>query len=333
MNLPLREGISLNLSFLHISDVLVILLVLILSFFNILPSLKIKQKWLQAVVYILIVLALAAIVRLVFVTAPLGILHIRWYGVLIMAGALAAAWLSTVEAKRRGQNPNEVWEMLPWLLVAGIIGSRLWHIFLPPASHIAAGLTTQYYLTHPLDAIAIWRGGVGIPGAVIGGLIALLIYTRVRHLSFGQWADIVAPGLALAQAIGRWGNFLNQEIYGAPTNLPWAIRIDPQFRLSQYADKETYHPLFAYESLWNLANMALLLWLGRRFQYKLMNGDLFLIYAMFYSFGRFWLEFLRLDPAPVAGFNFNQTFMAFLFVGCGAFLLIRHLLSARKKHA
>jgi len=330
MNLPLREGISLNLSFLHLSDVLVILLVLVLSFFNLLPNLKIKQKWLQAIVYIVIIIALAGVVRLVFRTAPLGILNIRWYGVLIMVGAMAAAWLASLEAKRRGQNPNEVWEILPWVLVAGIIGARLWHVFLPPASNIAAGLTTQYYLTHPLDAIAIWRGGVGIPGAVIGGLVALWIYTRVKHLSFGQWADIIAPGLALAQAIGRWGNFLNQEIYGAPSNLPWAIKIDPQFRLPQFANQATYHPLFAYESLWNLANMTLLLWLGRRYQDKLLNGDLFLIYALFYAFGRFWLEFLRLDTAPVAGINFNQTFMAVLFVGCSAALIIRHVIANRK---
>jgi phosphatidylglycerol:prolipoprotein diacylglycerol transferase len=330
MNLPLREGISLNLSFLHFSDVLVILLVLILSFFNLLPSLKIKQKWLQAVVYTLLILVIGAVARLVFQTAPLGVLNIRWYGVLIMVGALAGAWLATIEAKRRGQNPDEVWEILPWVLVAGIIGARLWHILLPPASHIAAGLTTHYYFTHPLDAIAIWRGGVGIPGAVIGGLVALLIYCRVKHLNFGQWTDIIAPGLALAQAIGRWGNFLNQEIYGAPTNLPWAIKIDPQFRLPQLANQETYHPLFAYESLWNLANMTLLLWLGRKHQDKLLNGDLFLIYVLFYSFGRFWLEFLRLDPAPVAGINFNQSFMGLLFLGCGITLIVRHVVNNRK---
>ena len=330
MNLPLREGISINLSFLHLSDVFVILLVLILSFFNLLPSLKIKNKWLQAGAYLLIAVLLAAVARVLFKTSPLGILSVRWYGVLIMVGALAAAWLSTVEAKRRGQNPDEVWEMLPWLLVAGIIGARLWHIFLPPASHIAAGLTTQYYLTHPLDAIAIWRGGVGIPGAVIGGVVALWIYTRVKHLNFAQWTDIVAPGLALAQAIGRWGNFLNQEIYGAPSKLPWAIRIDPQFRLPEFANQDTYHPLFAYESIWNLANMALLLWLGRKYADRLLHGDLFLIYILFYSFGRFWLEFLRLDPAPVAGINFNQSFMAVLFIGSGAFLLIRHFAVKKK---
>jgi phosphatidylglycerol:prolipoprotein diacylglycerol transferase len=330
MNLPLREGISLNLSFLHLSDVLVILLVLILSFFNLLPSLKIKNKWLQAGAYILIAIVIAAVARFIFKTAPLGILSVRWYGVLIMVGAISAAWLSTLEAKRRGLNPDEIWEMLPWLLVAGIIGARLWHVFLPPSSNIAAGLTTHYYLTHPLDAIAVWKGGVGIPGAVIGGLLAMWIYTRVKHMKFAQWVDVIAPGLALAQAIGRWGNFLNQEIYGAPTNLPWAIKIDPQFRLPQYANQETYHPLFAYESLWNLANMTLLLWLGRKYQDKLLDGDLFLIYMLFYSFGRFFLEFLRLDTAPVAGVNFNQSFMAVVFVASGAFLLVRHLAHNRK---
>lgn len=333
MNIPLREGISLNLSFLHISDVLVLLLVLILSLFNLLPSLKIRNKWLQVGAYLLITIGVAAVARFVFKTSPLGIITIRWYGVLIMIGALAAGWLSMVEAKRRGLNPDEIWEMLPWLLVAGIIGARLWHIFLPSSSNIAAGLTTQYYLTHPLDAIAIWRGGVGIPGAVIGGLIALLIYTRTKHLNFGQWADIIAPGLALAQAIGRWGNFLNQELYGSPTSLPWAIKIDPQYRLPQYADQEYYHPLFAYECLWNLLNMTLLLWLGRKYQNKLLNGDLFLIYIMFYSFGRFWLEFLRLDTAPVAGVDFNQVMMGVFFFGAAIFLVVRHVIHNRNQKA
>ncbi len=240
-----------------------------------------------------------------------------------MLGALAAAWLADREAKRRGENPEVVWDALPWILVAGIVGARLWHIFTPPASMVAQGFTTQYYLTHPLDAIAVWNGGVGIPGAVMGGFLALAIYTRRRSLNLGTWVDIIAPGLALAQAIGRWGNFVNQELYGAPTNLPWAIFIDPQHRLPGYQDQAYYHPLFLYESLINLANMGILLWLGRRFSDRLKPGDIFLAYLFIYAVGRFSLEFLRLDPSPVGGLNINQTLMALTALGSAGFFYWR----------
>jgi phosphatidylglycerol:prolipoprotein diacylglycerol transferase len=194
----------------------------------------------------------------------IGPLLIRYYALIIMAGVVAAAWLSTVEAKRRGLKSDFVWDALPWVVIGGIIGARLWHIFTPPASMVEQGITTKYYLTHPLDAIAIWKGGVGIPGGIIGGALALLIFNRKTKTSFLQWADIIAPGLALAQAIGRWGNFINQEVYGAPSTLPWAITIDAAHRLPAFREFETYHPLFLYESLLNLLNMAIILIVGRK---------------------------------------------------------------------
>lgn len=244
----------------------------------------------------------------------IGKLFIHFYGVIIMFGAILAAWLATVEAKRRGHNPDIVWDMMPWLLIAGIIGARIWHILTPPASMVEMGITTQYYLTHPLDAINIRAGGLGIPGAVIGGALALWLYTRKKKLSFSSWVDIIAPGLALAQAVGRWGNFINQELYGAPTNLPWAIFIEPSRRLAEYMDVAYYHPMFLYESLWNLMNMAVLLILGRKLKEKLFRGDIFLIYLVIYPIGRFLLEFIRLDPSNVGGFNVNQTIMAIIAV-------------------
>ncbi|HVN54677.1 MAG TPA: prolipoprotein diacylglyceryl transferase [Anaerolineaceae bacterium] len=257
----------------------------------------------------------------------IGPIFIHFYGILIMLGALAAAWLTTVEARRRGINPDDVWDMLSWVLVGGIVGARIWHILTPPPSMVAQGLTTGWYLTHPLDAIAIWKGGLGIPGAVIGGALVVFIYARRRKGSFWTWTDMIAPGLALAQAIGRWGNFFNQELYGAPTNLPWAIYIDPQHRLAQYQNQAYYHPTFLYESLWNLANMAFLLWLGRsRFASKLKPGDIFLAYLIFYPIGRFCLEFLRLDSSQVAGLNANQTLMAVVALLSALALLIRHRL-------
>jgi len=214
--------------------------------------------------------------------------------------------------------------MLIWVLIGGIVGARLWHVFTPPPSMVEQGLTTGYYLTHPLDLINTRKGGLGIPGAVIGGALAMLWYTRRHKLSFATWADIVAPGLALAQAIGRWGNFFNQEVYGAPTNLPWAIFIDPQHRLPGFLDQERYHPLFLYESLWNLVNMGVLLWLGKRYKDRLKPGDIFLVYLVMYPVGRFLLEFLRLDSSQIAGINANQTIMAVVAVVAAVFLFLRH---------
>lgn len=254
----------------------------------------------------------------------IGPLYVHFYGVIIMLGALAAAFLTDRQARRRGMNGDLVWDMLPWLLIGGIIGARVWHILTPPPSMVERGITVWYYLTHPLDAIAIWNGGVGIPGAVIGGALALWIYARKRHINFLRWVDLIAPGLALAQAIGRWGNFINQEIYGAPTSLPWAIYIDEAHRLPEYRNVAYYHPLFLYESLWNLANMAFLLWLGRRFAGRLKPGDVFLSYMVVYPVGRFLLEFLRLDASQVGGVNFNQTLMAVIAVLAALALIIRH---------
>ncbi len=250
---------------------------------------------------------------------------IPFYGIILMSGALLAAFLATREAKRRGHDPEIVWDLFIWLLIAGIIGARLWHIFTPSPSAIAAGRTTIFYLTHPLDLINLRSGGLGIPGAVIGGAIALYFFARKHGLRFSEWADIASPSLALGQAIGRWGNYVNQELYGAPTDLPWKIYIDPDHRLSGFQDYEYYHPLFLYESLWNLANVFVLIWLTRRFAGRLKDGDIFLIYLIVYPVGRFLLDFLRLDAAMVGGINANQTIMAIVAVLSGVTLAWRHL--------
>ncbi len=255
----------------------------------------------------------------------LGPLYIRFYGIILMLGAVAGGYLATVEVKRRGQDPEMVWDLLVYLIIGGVIGARLWHIFTPPPSSIAEGFTVQYYLTHPLDALAIWKGGLGIPGAIIGGLIALLLYARAhKEIGFLDWTDIAAPGLALGQAIGRWGNFFNQELYGAPTNLPWKIYIDPNHRLPGFADISFYHPLFAYESLLDLANMLLLLWIIRQFAGRLKKGDVFNVYLIAYPVIRFALDFLRLDASRVFSININQTLSAVVGIGAIAVLIWRH---------
>ena len=254
----------------------------------------------------------------------IGPLYIRFYGIILMLGAVAGAWLASFEARRRGQDPEIVWDLLVYLIIGGVIGARLWHIFTPPPSSIEQGITTTFYLTHPLDAVAVWKGGLGIPGAVIGGALALLFYTRRNSLSFLEWADIAAPCVALGQAIGRFGNFFNQELYGAPTNLPWKLYIDPVHRLTGFEQFEYFHPIFLYESVLNIFNMVFLLWLARRYKNWLMTGDVFLVYLLTYPVIRFFLDFLRLDASEIAGINANQTLMAVVAVVSAGIIWWRH---------
>lgn len=244
-----------------------------------------------------------------------------FYGILIVTGAVLGARLATREAKWRGHNPEIVWDLLIYLMIGGIIGARLWHILTPSPS---TGITPAWYFTHPLDAIAVWKGGLGIPGAVIGGAIVLYFYSRKMGLVFSEWADIIAPCLALGQAVGRWGNYFNQELYGAPTNLPWKIFIEPAHRLTGYMNVEYYHPLFLYESIWNFANMLFLLWISRRLVDRLKSGDIFLVYLITYPVGRFLLDFLRLDASMVGGLNINQTVMAVVALCSAGTLYLRH---------
>jgi len=254
----------------------------------------------------------------------IGPIMIRYYALIILAGAMVAAWLATQEAKRHGKDPEMVWDMLPWLLIGGIIGARLWHVLTPSSSNAAMGLTTQYYFQHPLEILKIWKGGLGIFGGIIGGAIALAIYCRAQKQNFFEWTDIIAPGLLIAQAIGRWGNFVNQEVYGPPSDLPWAIYIDPAHRLPGFETVERYHPLFLYESLLTLLGGLLLLYIARKYKDKLFIGDLFLMYLVYYPLIRFGLEFIRLDPSAVGTININQTVMLIVGILALLILVLRH---------
>ena len=333
--ITLREGFALNLSFLHISDFIILILALLAAGYGLVPEKRIKNPWIRALIYVAGTLLVAVIVRLVLpkgnvLATAMGTILVHWYGVLIMVGAIIAAFVAAWGAKCRGMDPNHVWDMLPWLLIAGIVGARIWHILTPPLSIVEMGIDTHYYLTHPLDAIAIWNGGLGIPGAVIGGALALLIYCLVKKQKFSFWLDVIAPGLVIAQVIGRIGNFLNQELYGKPSTLPWAIFIDPAHRLPQYINVATYHPLFAYEMLWNLVNFAVLIYLTIKVAKKLIDGDVFLVYLMFYAVGRFFLEFLRLDYSSVDGVNVNQTLMVVVFAASLILFIVKHILLAKR---
>ncbi|MBM3181527.1 MAG: prolipoprotein diacylglyceryl transferase [Chloroflexi bacterium] len=254
----------------------------------------------------------------------LGPWLMRWHGFLLVIGIAAGALLSALQARRRGFDTEIIYDLFLPVLIWGTVGARLWHILTPPLSSVQLGLTRWYYLTHPLDALAFWVGGFGIPGALIGGSLALLIFARQQQLQFWDLTDLLAPGLALAQAIGRLGDYFNQELYGLPSNLPWAIFIQPANRLIGYESIEFYHPLFIYEAALNLANMFLLLWLSYKFTDRFKPGSLFLAYLVVYSVIRFSLEFLRLDIALVNGFNINQVFFAILFVCAGIGLYLRY---------
>jgi phosphatidylglycerol:prolipoprotein diacylglycerol transferase len=266
---------------------------------------------------------LIGIVAWIWITEPT--IYIRYYGIILMSGAVAGGILASYEVKRRGYDPEIVWDLLVYLIVGGVIGARLWHVFTPPPSSIALGITTEYYLRHPIDILEIWKGGLGIPGTIIGGLIALYVYVRNnKAISFAEWVDIAAPSLALGQAIGRWGNFFNQELYGAPTNLPWKIYIDPAHRLGGFESDSYYHPLFAYESVWNLLNMLFLMWITRQYSGRLKKGDVFLVYLIIYPMGRFFLDFLRLDASKVFSININQTVMAVVAICAALAFYWRH---------
>ena len=259
----------------------------------------------------------------------IGPLTIRFYAIIIITGAILGSWLAARLAKRAGRNPEVILDILPWLLIGGIIGARLWHVFTPSASNQAMGITTGNYLRNPIEILKIWKGGLGIPGGVIGGALALIIYCKAKKLSFLEWADYIAPGLLIGQAVGRWGNFVNQEVYGGPSNLPWAITIDPPYRMPGFEQVAKYHPLFLYESLLNLLAAGLLVLINRKWRKKLFAGDLFLIYLVLYPTVRFFLEFLRLDPSPVAGININQTSMLVVLILAVLLLVLRHTVWAK----
>ena len=250
---------------------------------------------------------------------------LRYYGMILMSGAVAAAYLASRLLKADRKNPEIAWDGLIWVLVFGVIGARLYHIFTPSISTVEQGKDVAYFLTHPLEIINIPSGGLGIPGAIIGGLFGAYIFTRRKKISFGAVVDVAAPGLALAQAIGRWGNFINQELYGQPTTLPWAIRIDPINRLAGYENYERFHPLFLYESLLNFVNFLVLMWFWRNKRDQLKDGDIFLIYLVLYPIQRFLLEFLRLDYVEfVLGTNFNQLFSLAIAIAAGIALYVRN---------
>jgi phosphatidylglycerol:prolipoprotein diacylglycerol transferase len=220
----------------------------------------------------------------------IGSLEIHWYGIMLVIAIIAGMFLARIEAKRRGENPDHVFTGMLLVVPLGFIGARVYHVI----------DKWSYYSQYPSEIIG--GAGLGIFGAVIGGAIGVFIYTKWKKLNMLRWFDIAAPAVILAQAIGRWGNYFNQEVYGKPTDLPWAIYIAPENRLPGYESISHYHPLFFYESMLNLIGCIILLVIGRKYKNRLLDGDIFFIYLIYYSVVRFGLEWLRIDNWKIAGF-------------------------------
>ncbi len=259
----------------------------------------------------------------------IGPFTLRWYGVLIVTGILLAAWVAARYVERKGQSGDAMWDLLLWALIPGLIGARLYYVFIQsPRGPDGLG----YYLANPWAILQIWSGGIHIFGAFIFGTLAVVIYARWRKLPLYIYLDGIALGLPLGQAIGRWANFINQELYGPPTTLPWGLRVDSFARIAPYNDLAAYpetvrfHPLFLYESIWSFIGFGLLFWISRRFEDSLIPGDIFLLYIIWYPTGRFMLEFMRTDSWFFPGTPFNVVhLLSIIAVGASiALLIIRH---------
>ncbi|MGD2104001.1 MAG: prolipoprotein diacylglyceryl transferase [Anaerolineae bacterium] len=252
---------------------------------------------------------------------------IHWYGILIVAGVMLGSLYAALQARRNGDDPDHVWNALVLAIVLGLIGARLYHVFSDPRGGMVGW---DYYRQHPVEILYVWEGGLGIYGAIAGGLLGVVLYTWRAGLRPLKWLDYGAPGLALGQAVGRWGNFINQELYGPPTTLPWGLKIDPAHRITPYDNLEKYlpdtlfHPTFLYESIWCLFLFGGLAYVAHRFRDRLREGDILLSYLIGYPLGRFFLEYLRPDAWMVGPIAAAQLFALISIVGAGGILVARH---------
>ena len=251
-------------------------------------------------------------------------LTLRWYGVIVMIGVVVGALIVERELKRRGENGDRIWDALIWVLPAGIIGARLWYV-------LNASLGgNRTYLDNPASIFRVWEGGLHIFGGFLFGALALLFYLRRNNLDPWLFLDAAGPAALVGQGIGRIANFINQELYGPPTDLPWGIPIQQQHRLVQYQDMSLFpeattrfHPTFAYEMLWNFASAGLLLWLSRRYKEDMKPGAIFAGWLVLAGVGRVIIEFFRPDQPkiPSLGISYSSIFAALMAI-TGAILLM-----------
>ena len=250
----------------------------------------------------------------------LGPIPIRAYALCIIVGIVVAVWVGNRRWVARGGAPGTVADVALWAVPFGIVGGRLYHVITDHQLYFGPGGSGW------AGAVQIWQGGLGIWGAVLGGALGAWIGCRRRGIPLPPFGDAIAPGIVLAQAIGRLGNWFNQELFGSPTDLPWGLQIDPANRPVGYEAFSTFHPTFLYEALWSLGVFAVLIWADRRF--RMGHGRVFALYVALYCLGRVWIEMLRIDTAnTVAGLRLNV--WTAIIVGLGA--VISLVVSARRR--
>ena len=249
-----------------------------------------------------------------------------WYGVLVMLGVAAATWLAAVEFKRRGQDPDYIWDSLLWILPAGIVGARLWYVL-----NTTLGGNMRY-INNPITIFQLRQGGLHYFGAILFGAIAFYFYAKKMGLDIWLALDAVAPGLLIGQAIARPANFINQELYGPPTELPWGIKIDAAHRIppwnnmALYPPDTRFHPAFAYEILWNLFAAGILLVLAGKYKDRLKPGVVFGAWLILAGVGRNIIEFFRPDQPtfPGTGFSYSRLVAIIMMLAGVVLILIKY---------
>lgn len=238
----------------------------------------------------------------------LGPISVHWYGIIIGFGIILSYIYALREAKRRGIETKHIDNMAFWLILAGVLGARLYYVL----------FNFRYFSENPLEIFQIWRGGLAIHGALLLGALAYFIYIKIHKIHWLLYADVVMPGVLLAQALGRWGNFFNSEAFGRPTDLPWKLFIPFAKRPQGFEDFEFFHPTFLYESLWNLIGFVVLVLLARKIfkadSSRARYGIILCAYLIWYSFGRFFIEGLRLDSLYLGQFRAAQVLSIILFI-------------------
>ncbi len=254
-------------------------------------------------------------------------LTLHWYGVLVMLGVATGAWVADRLVTRLGEDGERIWDSMLWVVPAGIVGARLWYVV-----NATLGGST-HYTAQPLKILLITEGGLHFYGGLLFGAVALFIYMRKNHLDPWLFLDVIAPVTLLGQALARPANFINQELYGPPTTLPWGIPIDADHRVGAYSnlnifpvETTRFHPTFAYEMLWNFLAFGLIIYLWRKFPEKAKPGTVFFGWLVLAGAGRFWIEFFRPDQPKIGDFWMTTTqLVALLMAVCGGLLLAARL--------
>ena len=241
---------------------------------------------------------------------------VHWYGIIFAFVIILGVFVSYKQAQYYGENADLLWDGVLLVVLCGIIGSRLYHVI---------DQWEELYKNNLLGILYVWNGGLAIYGGLAGGLVGMMIFSRMYKLNIWRWLDIVVPAVALGQAIGRWGNFVNREMYGRPTDVPWALYIEPQYRVAGYEGFSHFHPLFLYESVWNLGVFVTLMILSRSKRPHLREGDIFLLYLILYSLGRSILESVKVGQIwTIGGFRTAQLIAFTLIIVCSLILAFRH---------